>query len=614
MFSLRFFLSRSAIPLLMLGSLTTNSFAQSTKTKDAKRFVSDANRELKELMIKANRASWVQETYITDDTESLASDAAAEMSAFNTKLMMDARNFSKNKTKLDPETRRALLLFEISSDPGPKGKIAELTAIETKMNSLYGKKKICDDWSKKSRFDQDKDGCLSLDELEVLLGEDRDANDLLLAWNGWHSLGPELRPLYRDFVKLTNQGAREAGYKDMGEIWRSRYDMTAPAFENEMERLWKQVEPLYKDLHCYTQEALGKLYPQSKRSDGKIPAHLLGNMWAQEWNNLYDVLEPYPGESQLNVTQALKDKGYDYLKMVKLGESFFTSMGFDPLPETFYTRSMFVKPRDRDVVCHASAWDVSTENDLRIKMCIQINEENLITIHHELGHIFYYQSYYKLPVTFQQGAHDGFHEAIGDAIALSVNPTYLAQVGLMPPAAKNSDKALINLQLKSALTKVAFLPFGYLMDKWRWSVFSGKATDKTFNSEWWKLREHYQGVAAPEPRGEEFFDPAAKYHIPANVPYARYFLATVLQFQMFKAMCDASGYKGDLPSCSLYGQKEAGARLKKMLAVGAAKPWQETLQDFAGTDAMDARAILEYYAPLQTWLKEKNKGKNCAWD
>lgn len=600
--------SRSALALFLC--LAPAPFAGGA-AKDPKRFVKDANEEMKDLMVKANRASWVQETYITDDTEALATDAAADLNAFTTRLMKDARAY--DKAKVDADTRRHLHLFKISNDPGPSGKIEELSAIEAKMSSLYGKKEICDEWSKKNRFDQDKDGCLSLDELEVLMGEERNADDLLHAWKGWHRLGPELRPYYKDFVTLSNQGAREANFKDMGEIWRSRYDMPAAAFEGEMERLWTQLEPLYKDLHCYVKDSLGKLYPDSGRADGKIPAHLLGNMWAQEWNNLYDALEPYPGESRLDVTKALKDKGYDVPKMVKLGESFFTSMGFAPLPETFWQRSMLTKPRDRDVVCHASAWDVSTENDLRIKMCTQINEENLITIHHELGHIFYYQSYYQLPVNYQQGAHDGFHEAIGDAIALSVNPNYLAEVGLMPAAAKNSEKALINLQMKSALTKVSFLPFAYLMDKWRWSVFSGKTTETNYNAEWWRLRGHYQGVAAPETRGEEFFDPAAKYHIPANVPYARYFLATVLQFQMFKAMCDASGYKGDLPNCSLYGQKEAGARLKKLLSVGASRPWQETLKDFAGTASMDAEPMLQYYAPLQKWLKEKNRNKNCAW-
>ncbi|RYZ49372.1 MAG: peptidase M2 family protein, partial [Proteobacteria bacterium] len=282
---------------------------------------------------------------------------------------------------------------------------------------------------------------------------------------------------------------------------------------------------------------------------------------------------------------------------------------------TFYERSQFLKPQDREVVCHASAWDVTYSNDVRIKMCILANEDNLITIHHELGHIFYYQSYYKLPVVFQQGANDGFHEAIGDAIALSVNSTYLNQVGLIKNVSKPADKEkeLINLQMKTALSKVAFLPFGYLMDKWRWDVFAGKTAPEQYNKSWWELREKYQGITAPEARQPAGFDPGAKYHIPANVPYARYFLANILQFQMFKAMCDASGYKGPLAECSLYGQKAAGEKLKAMLQLGSSKPWPVALKQLTGSEKMDATAILEYFGPLQTWLKDQNKSGQCSW-
>jgi peptidyl-dipeptidase A len=287
-------------------------------------------------------------------------------------------------------------------------------------------------------------------------------------------------------------------------------------------------------------------------------------------------------------------------------------MGLKPLPQTFFERSQFTQPRDREVVCHASAWDVTYENDLRIKMCIKPTEEDLITIHHELGHNYYYTYYYTLPVLYQAGANDGFHEAIGDALTLSITPAYLQQLGLLKSVPKN-EKNLINLQLKDALEKVAFLPFGLLVDQWRWEVFSGRTKPADYNKAWWTLREKYQGVAAPVARSEEDFDPGAKYHVPANVPYTRYFLARILQFQFHKSLCEASGHKGPIHECSIYGNKEAGKRLQAMLELGASKPWPDALEAMTGTRQMDATALLDYFSPLRTWLQAQNKGQQCGW-
>jgi peptidyl-dipeptidase A len=396
-------------------------------------------------------------------------------------------------------------------------------------------------------------------------------------------------------------------------MWRSGYDLSPDAFEKETDRLWQQVKPLYDDLHCYVRAQLSKKYGADKVPlDKPIPAHLLGNMWAQEWANVYPLVEPFPGQANLDVTAALQKQNYDPVKMVKLGESFFTSLGLDALPQTFWERSQFVKPKDRDVVCHASAWDVQFSNDLRIKMCIKINEEDLVTIHHELGHNYYFRYYYQLPVLFQQGANDGFHEAIGDALTLSITPEYLQRVGILGAVEKN-EKNLINLQMKDALEKVAFLPFGKLIDQWRWDVFSGKTSPANYNAAWWELRRKYQGVAAPVARSEQDFDPGAKYHIPANVPYTRYFLARILQFQFHRSLCQAAGIKGPLHECSIYGNKEAGKRLQAMLAMGASRPWPEALHALTGQREMDATAMLDYFAPLQTWLKTQNQGQKCGW-
>ena len=419
--------------------------------------------------------------------------------------------------------------------------------------------------------------------------------------------------MYSRMVSLSNEGAREIGFSDLGDLWRSGYDMSPEAFEKETDRLWDQVKPLYEQVHCYVRAQLAKRYgPEKVKAQAPIPAHLLGNMWAQEWANIYPLVEPFKNQPSLDVTAALQRQKYDSIKMVKLGESFFTSLGMNPLPGSFWKNSMFQKPQDREVVCHASAWDVTFNNDLRIKMCIKIDEEDLTTIHHELGHNYYYNHYYKLPVLFQQGATDGFHEAIGDALTLSITPDYLKQVGLLQEVPKD-DKGLINLQMKEALEKIAFLPFGRLMDQWRWDVFSGKVKPGEYNQHWWRLREKYQGVSAPVARSEADFDPGAKYHIPANVPYMRYFLARILQFQFHRAMCEAADHRGPLHQCSIFGNKAAGGKLSSMLALGASKPWPDALHALTGQREMDASALVQYFEPLMKWLGEQNRGQTCGW-
>jgi peptidyl-dipeptidase A len=421
-----------------------------------------------------------------------------------------------------------------------------------------------------------------------------------------------MKPMFQRIVELANEGSREVGFADTGAVWRSSYDMQPDAFAKETERLWQQVRPLYEQLHCYVRGQLAKTYGGKIPPKGPIPAHVLGNMWAQDWTNVYPLVEPYKGQGSLDVTAELKKQGYDAQKLVKLGESFFTSMGLDPLPQTFWQRSLFLKPKDREVVCHASAWDVQYDNDLRIKMCIKIDEDNLITIHHELGHDYYFHYYYKLPTLYQQGANDGFHEAIGDALTLSITPAYLKKLGLIQ-SVPSDQKGLINFQMKAALEKIAFLPFGLLVDEWRWSVFNGQTKPDEYNKAWWALREKLQGVSAPVPRGETDFDPGAKFHVPSNTPYMRYFLARILQFQFHRAMCRAAGWTGPLHECSIYGNKAAGDKLRAMLALGASKPWQEALFAMTGEKEMDASAILDYFRPLSDWLKEQNKGQACGW-
>ncbi len=573
---------------------------------EAEAFVADLDKKLRELWVAEAEAEWTKATDITDEHERAAAEASAKVAEYVTNQIHAATKF--DGVQLDPAVRRQIELLKLSrTAPAPTdaAKREKLTTVVAKLDGMYGKGKYC-------KKGEGGEQCQDLGELSGIMAKSRKPDELLEAWKGWRTVSPAMRPLYQDFVANGNDGAKEIGFADMGELWRSRYDMPADEFAAEMDRLWSQVRPLYEQLHCHVRAALHKQYGDVVPESGAIPAHVLGNMWAQSWGNIYEYVEPYPKEVSLDVTKALEKNKYDELRMVKQGEAFFTSLGFEPLPQTFWERSLFKKPDDREVVCHASAWDVNYNNDLRLKMCIKIDQEDLVTIHHELGHHYYFNHYYKLPVLFQGSAHDGFHEGIGDAIALSMTPSYLKEIGLIKKIS-TSEKAVINQQMRVALDKISFLPFGLLVDKWRWDVFSGKTGPEAYNARWWELREELQGIKAPIERSESDFDPGAKYHIPGNTPYARYFLAHILQFQFHKAMCEAAGHKGPLHECSVYNSKEAGAKLGAMLALGQSKPWPEALELLTGTRQMDASAIIEYFAPLMKYLEEQNKGLTCGW-
>ena len=552
-----------------------------------------------ELNIKAGRADWVKSTFITDDTEALAADANENLIGATTELAEQARQYEN--ADLSPESKRKLkllkLLLTLPAPKDPKER-NEVTKLAASMEGDYGKGKYCPDG--------DKGKCLSLSELEEIMGNSRDPEELKKAWVGWHQIAVPIRKDYVRFVELSNKGAKEMGFKDTGAMWRSKYDMEPDAFAAEMERLWQQVKPLYDSLYTYTRRKLSEKYGKEIVAEDKpIPAHLLGNMWAQRWGNIYPLLAPANADRGYDLTQTLKARNTDAKQMVRYGEAFFTSVGFDPLPPTFWERSLFTKPADREVVCHASAWDIDYEKDVRLKMCIQINEEDFSVVHHELGHNYYQMAYSGKPFLFRESANDAFHEAIGDTIALSVTPPYLKQLGLIDKVP--DPQADIGFLLNRALDKVAFLPFGYLVDQWRWKVFSGEVKPDDYNKAWWDLREKYQGVAPPVPRSEQDFDPGAKYHVPANTPYARYFLAHILQFQFHRALCREAGFNGPLYQCSIYGNKKAGEKLKAMLAMGSSEPWPAALKAMTGEDKMDATAIIDYFAPLKSWLDEQNK-------
>lgn len=568
-------------------------------------FINDAEAKMAELSIESNRAEWIYSNFITDDTAAQSAAVGEKVSAASVKFATEAAKYAN--VELDPVNARKLNILRsalVLPAPLDPAKNTELAQISSELNGLYGKGKYC--------FADGK--CMTQPELSSLMAESRDPVKLLEAWKGWREIAKPMRPLFQREVELANEGAKDLGYANLSELWRSQYDMKPDDFSQELDRLWGQVKPLYESLHCYVRGELNKEYGDTVApTTGPIPAHLLGNMWAQQWGNVYDLVAPDNADPGYDVTELLAKKGYDEHKMVKQAEGFFTSLGFAPLPESFWARSLFVQPKDRDVVCHASAWDLDNLDDIRIKMCIQKTAEDFSVIHHELGHNFYQRAYKQQPFLFKNSANDGFHEAIGDTIALSITPSYLKQIGLLeevPDASKD-----IGLLLKQALDKIAFLPFGLMIDQWRWKVFSGEITPVQYNQAWWDLREKYQGVKAPIERSEADFDPGAKYHVPGNVPYTRYFLAHILQFQFHQALCETAGDKGPVHRCSIYGNQAAGEKLNKMLELGLSKPWPEALKEVTGKETMDAKAVLDYFAPLKTWLDEQNTTANrqCGW-
>ena len=579
----------------------------SATAAEADAFVAKVDREVREHYAEETAAQWVAATYITQDTGLLESKAS-ERALTRLKRHIDESRRFDGAPGLGPETARAIeLLRRQSAMPAPSdpAHLAELAALGSKLGAAYGAGKAC-------RNADEPKSCRNLTQLSEVLARSRDWDANLDAWQDWHGVARGMRADYQRFAELLNEGARDTGFGNAGEAWRSGYDMDPALLRKETDRLWHQVEPLYTQLQCFVRGRLERKYGERMPDDGTIPAHITGNMWAQDWSALYPLVQPYPGIAGVDLDAALKKQKYTPDRMVRSAEDFYRSLGMPALPPTFHERSLLAQPRDRDVVCHASAWDLDLAGDVRIKMCIVPNEEEFRTIYHELGHIYYFLAYNKLPVLFQNGAHDGFHEAIGDTIQLNLTPAYLAQIGLAGKQRTN-DKATINAQMQLALEKIAFLPFGKLIDEWRWGVFDGSIAPDQYNAAWWKLRGKYQGVSSPVARSEQDFDPGAKYHVPGNTPYMRYFLAHILQFQFQRSLCRTAGFEGPLHECSIYGNKAAGEKFWAMLGAGASQPWQRTLQQMTGEDSMDASAILDYFAPLKGWLEEQNKGRTCGW-
>jgi peptidyl-dipeptidase A len=606
----------------------------------ADQFIARVNAEFENAYEEQTSAQWLSSTYINEDSQRVSSKANERALTMLGRFIEQAKRFDGQP--MSPETARAMQLLKLGVTlPPPKNPqhLAELTELATKLEGMYGEGKFCTDA-------KDESTCRNIGQLsDVLSNPDATYEQKLEAWNGWHTISIPMRKDYQRFVELSNEGAAELGFANTGELWRGGYDMPAADFQAETDRLWGQVKPLYDQLQCYTKNKLVEEYGEQGQVNGMLPAHLTGNLWQQDWGNLYPMLEPFPGQGgDLDVTGALlkqRNAIYDEMlkkeggaaaltpqrlveigraadlehakQMTRLAESFYTGLGMPALPDSFYTDSQLIQPRDREVVCHASAWPMDLSGKVRIKMCIKPNEEELTTVYHELGHVYYYLAYKDRTPLFQNGAHDGFHESIGDTIVLSMTPDYLNSIGLVGKP-EVTQEAVINNQMRMALAKVAFLPFGLMIDRWRWGVFDGSIKPENYNQAWWDLKAKYQGVAPVSPRGEDFFDPGAKYHVPGNTPYTRYFLSHVLQFQFYKSLCESAGHTGPLYQCSFANNPEAGKRYWAMLEKGASQPWPQTLKELTGGEKMDAGAVLEYFAPLQAYLTEQNKGKQCGWE
>ena len=611
-----------------LMAATQQSTSSSTPTvQEAKEFLEAAEIEVAEFSAYQAQVAWVKANFITEDTSALEARVGEESARMSTRRSKQAKRFKD--ISLPADMRRKIDgMLRGSNFPAPDDEPAarKLATIMTELEDTYGTGKFKIDVNDKriiAILDSDEDGTLKneapegtipLGQASDIIAKSDDPELLQSIWEGWRTISKPMKGDYADMVKIINKGSAELGFKDAGDLWRSGYDMDAEDFSKEADRLWGQVKPLYDELHCHVRAKLNEKYgDEVVPLDQPIRADLLGNMWGQSWGNIYDDVAPEGGGKGVDVTELLVKAGYDAKKMVEMAEQFFTSMGFEELPDTFWERSLITKPADREVVCHASAWNLDNLEDVRIKMCTKVNGEDFSTVHHELGHNFYQRAYKDQSVFYKDGANDGFHEAIGDMIALSITPEYLVEIGLLDADKVPGEDADLALLMRQAMDKVAFLPFGLMVDQWRWNVFNGTYSPSEYNSGWWELREKYQGLRAPSERPADAFDPGAKYHIPGNTPYMRYFLAHILQFQFHKAACDQAGFEGPLHRCSVYGNKDVGTKFNAMLEMGSSKPWPDALEAFTGTRDMDGSAILEYFAPVMTYLQEENKDRTCGW-
>lgn len=598
--------------------IATAALGQDYSEKGASEFLEQLN---KESGIKANiaaNAAWDYETNITPENLENKLKISAEIAKWKKAKWEETIKYPW-KTYTDDNIKRQFKAATILGMAAlPEEKFTKLEKITSEMESIYSTAKICDY--------NDKTKCsLSLEpEITEILRNSRDPEELKHVWLEWRNAsGKKCRKLFEEYVQLSNEAAKLNNMTDLAELW--NFDFESDNFENEILELWSQVEPLYLQLHAYVRRKLNEKYGDKIVSKtGPIPAHLLGNMWAQSWSNVFDFTAPHLNKESLDVTNEMIKQNYTADKMFRVSEDFFTSLNLSAMPPQFWEKSLIEKPEGRELVCHASAWDFYNGEDFRIKMCTQIEMEDLLTVHHEMGHIQYYIQYKDQPHLYKEGANSGFHEAVGDVIFLSASTRkHLQRLGLLDANNFNDKEQELNSLYQRALDKVAFLPFGLLVDLYRWKVFKGQTTPENYTRDWWNLREKYQGVEPPVDRSEEDFDPAAKYHVVGSVPYIRYFVSFIIQFQFHQALCIKAGEfdpnnpsENPLHECSIYNRTEAGELLGKMLKMGSSRPWPDAMEVLTGQRKMDGSALIQFFQPLYDWLKEQNTktGEKIGWD
>ena len=603
-------LSTLLLSIVVISSCSSQQ-GSALNESDVETFLERVELEDKTLGPVASSAYWIGSNFITYDSQKVVADYGKRFQLLALERARQASTF--DKVQVSEQNRRKLNLIKnsfVMPSPLDDALAGEIASISAELDAMYGTGQHC--------FGEGD--CYDLEAFEAIIDNSRDPDELLKAWEGWRNIGKPMKDMYLRMVEIGNQGAQDLGYTGLTDLWFSQYDMEADDFLAETDRVWDELKPLYDALHCHVRNELSEHYGEAVVSkEGSMPAHVLGNMWGQSWANIYDLVytpDNPTADTNIDLTKILEEKDIGEIEMVEIAENFFLSLGFEPLPKTFWERSLFIKPQDHNVVCHASAWDLDSDaNDLRVKMCIERNAEDFSTIHHELGHIFYYQAYSEQPSIFQSGANDGFHEAVGDLLTLSITPDYYHKIGMITEAeAINAKSDPISLLMQQALDGVVSVPWTLMLDKWRAGVFSGETSEAELNNSWWELREYYQGIGAPRDRDEDAFDPGAKYHIPGNTPYTRYYLAKILQYQFHESLCNQIGFEGPLHECSIYDNELAGEKLRGMLSLGQSKEWQVALDALTGTRTLSGKSMLNYYKPLKDWLDVKNADRTCGWE
>ncbi len=592
-----------ALALLLLAAAGATPAPGPLETPAA--FIVRAEQELTLADAANQRAQWVNQTNLNEDTNWLAARASERFTAVQMNLARTAATYRSRD--IDPIIARKLALLAVavrSPAPPSSDQAGQWADLRTRLVARYNQQRVVDGERMLGSYG----------EVRHAMETTRDPEALLHLWHEWHAVGHDLEDDYARYVALSRQGAQSLGFHDVGELWRSVYDMSPTEMAADTERLWAEIRPLYAALHCHTRAALSKAYGAGVQAPaGPIRIELTRNPMGMYWVGAYDLLAtglPTPGYDLDHLLESHPSSGE---ALAHYADRFWTSTGLPAMPASFWTRSLFDKPSDRTVACSGSAAIVGDPTDVRLKMCVGNNALDFSTVHHEVGHAVYALAYQEQPYLFRGAANDAFHEAVADLGALSITPAYLQAIGIITPAEALGADQDLGLLLRMALQRVTFLPFSLIVDRWRWQVYAGAVPPAQYDATWWSLVAQYQGLMPGETRPEGSFDIAALPHITSDISYIRYFYAYLIEFQLFKAACDAAGWTGPLHRCSLYGNAAAGAHLRPMLAMGASRPGADALEAGTGARRVSAEGLLAYFAPLRAYLDAQNQERQCGW-